>query len=277
VGSGSNVEASPYQISSGHLCRRRPQIRGDRGSSATESRFYISHVLCIFSNGLPAAFLRRALARIRQTLLQAQGALHLLVCELDGDAVLRRSSFYHPLPFQSAGTRDARSVFLNGHLQAKEDCCFILVEHSDNAPTVDHGNLSIEQIGHVAGLAINGPDAYRGDLVDKRLLYLLACKPLLCEVGPVGAAVRIGRWANVQPIYFQPRIEPPLIALVGISPSSKLRGCPRISLIGPVRDPRAEILRKCSLPPLLNSVFQCVNFKDGFRRSLREQNLLVRP
>ena len=43
-----------------------------------------------FSNGLPAASFLLALARIRQALEQAQGVLHLRVCELDGDPVLRR-------------------------------------------------------------------------------------------------------------------------------------------------------------------------------------------
>jgi len=38
-------------------------------------------------------------------------------------------------------------------------------------------------------------------------------------------------------------------------PLSQSGGSPRISLVGPVRYPCAEILRKCLLPPLLNGLF----------------------
>ena len=157
--------------------------------------------------------------------------------ELDGDAVLRRNLCDHPLPLHGAGTRDARSVFLYGHLQSEEDGGFILVEHGDDAPTVNDGNLPVQRVRNIAGLAVNFPDACRGDLVGERLLLLLGCKPLLREVGPVCAAVMIGRWADVHRVCFQPCIEPPLIALIGITPSSKLCGRPRISLVGPVRNP----------------------------------------
>ena len=151
--------------------------------------------------------------------------------------MLRRSLCDHPLPLHAAGTRDARSVFLDGHLQSEEDGGFILVEHGDDAPTVDDGNLPVQRVRNIAGLAVNFPDACRGDLIGERLLLLLGCKPLLREVGPVCAAVRIGRWANVQRVCFQPCIEPPLIALIRIAPSSKLCGRPRISLGGSVRYP----------------------------------------
>jgi hypothetical protein len=156
---------------------------------------------------------------------------------LDGDAVLRRSLCDHSLPLYGAGARDARSVFLYGHLQSKEDGGFILVEHGDDAPTVDDGNQPVQRVGNIAGLAVNLPDACRSYLMSERLLFLLGCKPQLREVGPICAAVRIGRWANVQPVYFLPCIEPPLIALICITPSSKLCGCSRISVGGPVRYP----------------------------------------
>jgi hypothetical protein len=45
--------------------------------------------------------------------------------------------------------------------------------------------LPVECVGHVAGLAVNCPDARRGNLVDKGLLLLLGCKALLRKVGPV--------------------------------------------------------------------------------------------
>src|ERR1035437_8097301 len=72
-----------------------------------------------FSKGLPATSFLLALARIRHLLLQAQGVLHLLVGELDGYAVLRRNLCDHPLPLHGASTRDVRSIFLDGHLQAE--------------------------------------------------------------------------------------------------------------------------------------------------------------
>jgi hypothetical protein len=119
---------------------------------------------------------------------------------LNGYAVLRRDLCDHPLPLYGAGTRDARSVFLYGHLQSEEDGGFILVEHGDDAPTINDGDLPIERVRNIAGLAVNCPDACRGDLIGEHLLLLLGCKPQLREVGPVCAAVRIGRRTNVQRI-----------------------------------------------------------------------------
>ena len=211
--------------------------------------------LGFFSHELPAASFILALERICQPLLQSQGVLHLLFRELDIDAVLRRNFCDLPLPLHSAGTRDARSIFLDGHLQSKEDRGFILVEHGDNAPTVDDRDAPIQRVRDIASLAIDCPDARRSDLVGNGLLLLLVRKPLLLEVGPVGAAVTIGRRPDMQCAWFQGCIEPPLIPLIRIAPSSKLRGRPRISLAGPVRYPGAEILRKCVLPPLLNGLF----------------------
>ena len=135
--------------------------------------------------GLPATSFLLALARIRHLLLQAQGVLHLLIRELDGYAVLCSSFCDHPLPLHAAVTGDSRSVFLDGHLQSEEDGGFILVEHGDDAPTVNDRNLPIQCVRNIPGLAVNFPNAGRGYLVGKRLLFLLACKPLLCEVGPV--------------------------------------------------------------------------------------------
>jgi hypothetical protein len=67
------------------------------------------------------------LGKIRKPLLQAQGVLHLRVREFDGKSMLRRSFCDHPFPIHAAGTRNVRSVFLDGHFQSKEDCGFILV------------------------------------------------------------------------------------------------------------------------------------------------------
>ena len=103
---------------------------------------------------------------------------------------LRRNHCDHPLPLLAAGTRDSRSVFLDGHLQSEDDCGFILVEHGDNAPAVDDGDPAVEHVRHIAGLAVDRPDACRGDLFGKSLLLLLGRKPLLREVGPVGCCCR---------------------------------------------------------------------------------------
>lgn len=135
---------------------------------------------------------------MRQTLKKVQGMLHLRVRELDGDAVLRRNLCDHPLPLHAAVTRYSRSEFLDGHLQSEEDSSFILVENGDDASAVDDGNLPVECVGHVAGLAVDCPDACRGDLVGKGLLLLLCSKPLLCEAGPIGTGAIIGRWSKMQ-------------------------------------------------------------------------------
>ena len=92
--------------------------------------------------------------------------------------MLRRDLCDHPLPLHSTSTRDVRSIFLDGHLQSEEDGGFILVKNGDDASAVDDGNLPVECVGHVAGLAVDCPDAGRGDLIGERLLLLLACKPL---------------------------------------------------------------------------------------------------
>jgi hypothetical protein len=186
---------------------------------------------------LPAAYFLLALTRFCQAQVQAQGELHLIVSESDGDPVLRRDLCDHPLPLHGAGTRNAWSEFLNGHLQSKDNCCFILVEHSDNAPTVDDRDPPIQRVRNIASFAINFPDAGRGDLIGECLLLLLGYKALLRNLGPICAAVRIGRWADVQAVCFQPCIKPPMIALIRITPSSKLCGRPRISLGCVVRYP----------------------------------------
>lgn len=187
------------------------------------------------SHELPAASFILALERICQALLQAEGVLHLLVRELDGDAVSRRSLGDHPLPLDAAGTRDARAVFLDGHSQSEEDGGFILVEHGRNAPAVDDRNPPIEHVGNIPSLAVDCPDACRGNLLGKDLSLLFGYKTLLRDVGPVGAAVR--RRPETQRVRFQPCIEPSLIALVGIAPSSELCGSPCIFFVCPIRYP----------------------------------------
>jgi hypothetical protein len=79
--------------------------------------------------------------------------------------VLRRSLCDHPLPLYGASVRNARSVLLVGHLQAKENSCFILVEYRHNAPAVDDGNLTVKREGHLADLAFDRPYTRRGGLL----------------------------------------------------------------------------------------------------------------
>lgn len=74
----------------------------------------------------------------------------------------RRSLGDYQLPLFGSSTRDARSVFLDSHLQSKEDCGFILIENGDDVPAVDDGDPPVENVGHIAGLAIDCPDVYRG-------------------------------------------------------------------------------------------------------------------
>ena len=127
-----------------------------------------------------------------------EGALHIRVRELGEYAMADHTHGDHPLPFFASGTRDARSVFVDGHLQSKEDRGFVLVEYGHEASAVNDGNSPIENVGHVASFAIYRPDARRSDLVGKGLLLLLVRKPLLLEVGPIGAAVVVGRRADMQ-------------------------------------------------------------------------------
>jgi hypothetical protein len=80
---------------------------------------------------------------IRDKLVLAEGVPHLRVGEFNEDAVLDRGFDHLPLPIVAARARDARSVFLDGHLQTKDDCGLILVEHGHAPPTVDDGKLPL--------------------------------------------------------------------------------------------------------------------------------------
>jgi len=112
--------------------------------------------------------------------------------------VLRRNLCDHSLPLHAAVTRDSRSEFLDGHLQSEEDGGFILVKNGDDASAVDDGNLPVECVGHVAGLAVDCPDAGRGDSGSQEFVVSFVCKPLLREAGPIGAGAILWRWSNMQ-------------------------------------------------------------------------------
>jgi hypothetical protein len=138
------------------------------------------------------------LERIRQELFLVEGALHLRVRELGEDAVPDRAPGNHPLPLFASSTCDPRSVFLDAHLEPKDDCRLILVEYGHKAPAVDDGDPAIQHVRHVARLAVDRPDACRSDLFGKGLFPLLGSKTLLCKFGPVGAAFIIGRRPEMQ-------------------------------------------------------------------------------
>jgi hypothetical protein len=83
---------------------------------------------------------------IRDKLVLAEGVPHLRVGEFNEDAVLNRGFDHLPLPIVAARAGDARSVFLDGHLQTKDDCGLILVEHGHAPPAVDDGQLPIQRV-----------------------------------------------------------------------------------------------------------------------------------
>ena len=79
------------------------------------------------------------LERIRHELVLVQGVSHLWVGKISEDAVLDRDFDHLPLPIVAASAGDARSVFLDSHLQPKDDCGLVLIEHGHAPPTVDDG------------------------------------------------------------------------------------------------------------------------------------------
>ena len=85
------------------------------------------------------------LERIRHELVLVQGVSHLWVGELNEDAVLDGHFDHLPLPIVAARAGDARSVFLDGHLQPKDDCGLVLIEHGHAPPTVDDQALPAPQ------------------------------------------------------------------------------------------------------------------------------------
>ena len=155
--------------------------------------------------------------------------MHLRVRELGEDVVLHRSHGDHPLPLVGAGASNLRPIFLDGHHQPEDDCRFLLVENGHNASAVDHRNLSIEHVRHVDGLPVDRSDSCCGDLFGKILFPVLSRKPLLRQACPVGYLIVLPRRPDMQYVWLQGRVEPPLILYVGITPSAKLCGSSCIS------------------------------------------------
>jgi hypothetical protein len=78
-------------------------------------------------------------------------------------------------------------------------------------------------------------------------------------------------------IGFEPGIQPPLIALIGIPPFAQLCRSPHIALGGALCNPCAQVLRKLCLARLLRGQFERSQLDDGRGYSLRQQNLLGGP
>jgi hypothetical protein len=114
------------------------------------------------------------LERIRFARMLVDSRLHLRVRELGEDAVLNRSRCDHPLPLLGSGTRDSRSVFVDGRLQPKDNGRFVLAENRHEAPAVDDGDPAVQHVRHVAGFPVDRPDSCCGDLFSKILFLLLS-------------------------------------------------------------------------------------------------------
>jgi hypothetical protein len=80
---------------------------------------------------------RLDLERIRHELVLVQRVPHLWVGELNEDAILDSHFDHLHFPKVTSRARDALSVLLNGHLQPKDDCGLVLIEHGHAPPTVD--------------------------------------------------------------------------------------------------------------------------------------------
>ena len=114
-------------------------------------------------------------------LVLVQGVPHLRVGEFNEDAVLDGHFDHLPLPIVASRAGDARSVFLDGHLQAKDDCGLILIEHGHAPPAVDDGQLSIERVRDIPSGPVDRPYPGCGNLSGEILRPLLSSKPLLHE------------------------------------------------------------------------------------------------
>ena len=190
------------------------------------------------------------LERIRHELVLVQGVSHLRVGELNEDAVLDGHFDHLPLPIVASRAGDARSVFLDGHLQAKDDCGLVLIEHGHAPPTVDDGQLPIERVRDIPSGPVDRPYPGCGNLSSEILRPLLSGEPLLDEFGPIRLLLIRCR-AKMQRIGFKRGFQPPLISLIRIAPSAQLRRRPRIALGGALRNPCAQVLRKLCLARLL--------------------------
>jgi hypothetical protein len=124
------------------------------------------------------------LERIRQELFLVEGALHLRVRELGKDAVLDRTHGDYPLPVFASSACNPRSVFLDGHLQPKDDSRLVLVEYGHKASAVDDGDPAVQHVRHITGLPVDRPDSRRRDLLGKILFPLVSRKAVVVQSLP---------------------------------------------------------------------------------------------
>ena len=121
------------------------------------------------------------LERIRHELVLVQRVPHLWVGEFNEDAVLDGHFDHLPLPIVASRARDTRSVFLDGHLQTKDDCGLVLIEHGNAPSTVDDGQFPIERVRDIPSGPVNRPYPGCGNLSSEILRSLLSGQTLLDE------------------------------------------------------------------------------------------------
>ena len=122
---------------------------------------------------------------IRDKLVLAEGVPHLRVGEFNEDAILDGDFDHLPLPIVASRAGDARSVFLDGHLQPKDDCGLVLIEHGHAPPAVDDGQLPIERVRDIPSDPVDRPYPGCGNLSCEVLRPLLSSEPLFDEFGPI--------------------------------------------------------------------------------------------
>jgi hypothetical protein len=125
------------------------------------------------------------LERVRHESVLVQGVSHFRVGKLDKDAVLDGHFDHLPLPNIAARAGDARAVFLDGHLQAKDNCGLVQVEHRHAPPTVDDGQLAVESVRDIPPAPADRPYSCRGNLLGEIFRLLLSRKTLLDKFGPI--------------------------------------------------------------------------------------------
>ena len=212
---------------------------------------------------------------IRDKLVLAEGVPHRRGGKFNEDAILDGGSDHLPLPIVASCAGDARSVFLDGHLQTKDDCGLVLIEHGHAPPVVDDGQLPIHRVRDIPSSPVDCPYSGCGNLSCEVLRPLLSSEPLFDELGPIRLPfIRCG--AKMKRIGFKRGFQPPLISLIRIAPSAQLSRCPRIALGGALRNPCAEAIRELRLACLLRGHFEHPQLDDGGGYSLRQQYLLGR-
>jgi hypothetical protein len=113
-------------------------------------------------------------------------------------------------------------------------------------------------------------------LLSEILRLLLSRKPLLHELGPI-RLLRIRSRAKMKRIGFKRGLQPPLVSLIRVAPSTQLCRRPRIAFGGALRNPCTESIRGLRLARLLRGHFERTQLYDGGGDSLGQQYLLGGP